>query len=253
MNRKILFVAATSWELKALKEKVSEIKDKKNKYFFFCSWIWNFNTIFSLTSFLEKNKDFDFILNIWICWFKDEKRDFIQIWRSFCPEKNQEILIPIYFKFWEIFSTLSSEKIIFKPENLKNEQFAEMESFWFEFVLEKFWIPRIILKVPVDKVWEETENFDFKKALKNLGKNIDYKKLLEEVDLFLEKNEKESYDFLYKAFSFTFTEKVLLEKDLLKFESFFWKKDLKKYLKNSLNNNKKDFLQKISKKVWQKI
>lgn len=56
-----------------------------------------------------------------------------------------------------------------------------MESFAIEYVSQKFQIPRIILKVPFDKAWEETKNFDRKKSLELLQKNIEWKKTIEKI------------------------------------------------------------------------
>jgi len=103
--------------------------------------------------------------------------------------------------------------------NFLNNFIVDMESFGFEFVCEKYAIPRIILKVPVDKIWEETDNFDYKLALELLEKNIDYEKLLLDIKKYLDKvksndldlsryfnklyfseRQKQQFEFLYRKY-----------------------------------------------------
>ena len=45
-------------------------------------------------------------------------------------------------------------------------EYVDMESYAVEKLAEFYKIPRLIIKVPADKVWEETKNFDKKRALK---------------------------------------------------------------------------------------
>ena len=157
--------------------------------------------IFNLTKFLDEKSQksdffwYDFIINIWVCWFKKNwelkienwkiKDDFIQIWRIFNLTTKKEILVPIFFEFWPIKSIACSENIVYEKNVLWEENYVDMESFAVEFVADKFKIPRIILKVPVDEVWDETKNFDFEKALKLLEGNIDYKLLIEKIREYL--------------------------------------------------------------------
>ena len=75
---KILIVSALSQELNTIKAQIKNLKIKNLKISFFTTWMGNYNTILNLTRFLEKN-DFDFLVNIWICWYKNEKVYFFQV------------------------------------------------------------------------------------------------------------------------------------------------------------------------------
>jgi len=68
--------------------------------------------------------------------------------------------------------------------------------------MEKYNLPRLILKVPVDKSESELKNIDFDLAVKNL-ENIDYKVLLLEIQKFLNKfNQKDSLEkYMFLPFS----------------------------------------------------
>ena len=254
ITKKILFISALNSELKIVKEQV-----KKNNIFknleidFLLCWMGNYNTIYNLTKFLEKNK-IDFIVNIWVCGYKKDYEKLIQVWRIKNISNNKELIIPNFINFSKISSLYCSEKIIFDKENILEENFVDMESFWVEFVSEKYNIPRIILKIPVDKIWEETKNFDFEKAKKFLSENIDYKKLLEEINNFLEKNiilENKNIEKFLKKLNFSESQKIIFEKLYNKYEVLVWdnfedflksyfkkfedkkieKKDLKNFLK----------------------
>jgi len=68
--------------------------------------------------------------------------------------------------------------------------------------MEKYNLPRLILKVPVDKSESELKNIDFDLAAKKL-ENIDYKVLLLEIQKFLNKfNQKDSLEkYMFLPFS----------------------------------------------------
>ncbi|MDR0281818.1 MAG: hypothetical protein LBI53_00370 [Candidatus Peribacteria bacterium] len=61
------------------------------------------------------------------------------------------------------------------------EIYVDMESYGIELVAQLFQYPRLILKVPVDKVGVETKDFDIEEALEKLKKNVDYQKLIKGV------------------------------------------------------------------------
>ena len=56
-----------------------------------------------------------------------------------------------------------------------------MESWGFELVADQFRFPRLLLKVPYDKVGEETEHFDYYLATKKLAQSLDYYDLLQKI------------------------------------------------------------------------
>ena len=70
--KNILVVCALSAELNEIKQILKDAKFRDIKISFFTVWIGNYNTILNLTRFLENNS-FDFVVNIWICWYKDKK------------------------------------------------------------------------------------------------------------------------------------------------------------------------------------
>ena len=131
-----------------------------------------------------------------------------------------------------------------------------MESYWFELVCNTFNIPRIILKVPVDKIWEETKNFDFNKAKRFLKENIDYGKLIEKIEEFLNKTSSqpsplEEKELMIKQkilnnYKWTFSEKIILEKLLNKF-IVLELGNLEDFFEKNKKLNKKEFLNKLKK------
>ncbi len=267
----ILFVCATSSELKVLKHELKKQSIKNIKINFLLLKIWNYNTIFTLTQELE-NKKYDFIVNVWVCGYSGQLQGIaptncdvgvnlcvpplIQISRIKNLANNKELIVPVFFNFWDLESIASSEKVIYSSEDMKWENFVEMESYWVEFVCSKFQIPRIILKVPIDKVWEQTRNFDFKKAKKLLAENIDYKKLVEKISEYLEKNNV-GYEWIrtlqdiqeYQEFhKMTFAEKLIFQKLFNKYivliEEDWWDK-FDDYFEKNKHLNKKDFFVKL--------
>ncbi len=258
---KILFVSALSAELKIVKEEIKKLNFKNIEISFLESWIWNYNTIFNLTKFLEQNNNFDFIINIWVCGYSFhsmpllqdwEFKKVIQIWRIKNLANNKEKIIPNFLNFAEIESIACSENIVYNSSEIKEENFVDMESYWFELVAEKYNLPRIILKVPVDEIWEETKKFDFVKAKKFLKENIDYKKLMSELEEFLEsknlnlfdKKEEKLKNKILTYYKWTFSEKVILEKEINKFLVLeLW--DIEKFFEENKNLDKKEFLKRL--------
>lgn len=240
--KKILIVSALSQELNSIKLEIKKLKIPNLKISYFSTWMNNYNMILNLTKFLSENKDFDFILNIWICWYIKEKKDFFQVVRIYNSASKKELLVPNLIDFWDLESIFCSEKVIFEDNWKISENFIDMESFWFETVLDSFSIPRIILKVPVDKIGKETINFDYKKAEKYLKENINYGELLQKISKYLEKK-KENIDFekYFYKFSFTFTEKIIFKKLFFKFNALT-SENFEKYFDNNRQKTKENFL-----------
>lgn len=254
--RKILFVCALSKELKIISQILSRKKVMREgfdiKTLFFTTWIWNYNTILNLTKFLQEN-EVDFLVNIWVCGFDDktEKTDdknFIQVARIFNLANKKELIVPQVLEFWKLESIACSETPIFDKKEILGEKFVDMESYWIEMVCDNFSIPRIILKVPVDKIWEETKNFSIEKALGILKENIDYEKLFLNVIEYLKNvEEKVNFERYFEFFSFTFSEKEIFKKVYYKIEN---KEILTKLFENWKKLDKKEskkFLSKFQK------
>lgn len=251
--KKVLIVTALSQELNFVKSEIKKLNLIDFKISYFSTWMGNYNMVLNLTKFLSENKDFDFILNIWICGYKDEFKDFFQVLRIFNFSNSKELIVPKIIDFWENWSIFCSEKIVFDEKILKDENFVDMESYWFELVCDNFSISRIILKVPVDKIWKETKNFSFEKAEKFLKEKINYEKLFLEIKKYLEKlPQKQDFEKFFKYFNFTFSEKEIFKKLFYKFNAltsenfdlyFLENKDFEKkvFLKN-LDNYLKKYL-----------
>lgn len=240
--KKILIVSALSQELNFIKIEIKKLKIPNLKISYFTTWMGNYNMILNLTRFLEKNNDFDFVINLWICGYKNEKKEFFQVSRILNSSNNKEIIIPNLIDFWSLESIFCSEKIVYDNSILGNQNFVDMESYWFEIVCDNFSIPRIILKIPIDKIWKETREFDFKKAEKYLQKNINYKELLQKIIKYLEKKWKKIDLKKYtEIFDFTFSEKIIFEKLFYKFIALTWE-NFDKYFNENNMKDKKVFL-----------
>lgn len=239
--KNILVVCALSAELNEIKQIFKDAKFRDIKISFFTVWMGNYNTILNLTRFLENNI-FDFVVNIWICWYKEKKIDAFQVARIYNLSNSKEVIIPNLIDFLSLESIACSEKIVTDNIILKEENFVDMESYGFEMVCDSFKIPRILLKIPVDKIWSETKNFDFEKAKLYLSKNIDYKTMLEKISIYLEKQEdKIDFEKYFKDFNFTFSEKEIFKKLYYRYLSLIWS-DFDTYFQENIQLNKKIFL-----------
>ena len=252
---KILIVWALSQELNIVKEEIKKLELRNIKTNYLTTWMWNYNMILNLTRFLE-NSDFDLILNIWVCGYKKEKKGFIQVWRVYNLSNNKELIIPKIIDFWDLESISCSEKVIFKEKKLHDENYIDMESYGFEKVCDSFSIPRIVLKVPVDKVWEETKKFDFEKAEDFLRNNINYKELLEKVYDYLEnhfniwkwkyKVHNDNFKIYAEKFGFTFSENEIFKRLYYRYISLV-NKDFNLYFELNKEKDKKKFLKWLEK------
>lgn len=243
----ILIIGALSNELKVIKE---ELKNSKKNYQinYLVSWIWIYETIFSLTKYLENKPKPDFIINIWICGYKENKPNFIQVWRIINLHTLKELLVPIYINFWNIESINCSENIVNDP-NFLSENYVDMESWAIEFVVNKYRIPRIILKVPIDKIWTETNNFDYKEALNKLKNNIKYKDILEKIFNYLQDIPKaNNFNYLEERYKFSYQELLILKQKISKYETLTNKLFIDFYNKNNILK-KEDFLQEFYKLI----
>ena len=184
---KLIVCCATPWELKTVKWEIKKLQLKKNlDIFYLCTGIWNYETIYSLTNYLSTNSEENFfLLNIWICWYRKVDTatppKFIQIWRIKNIHTNKELLPPLPFILWEIQSCYSSENIVLKAPNNDTIWFVDMESRGIEICCNKYNIPHIFLKVPYDRIGQETKKFNKELACKTLTENIDYEKVITEI------------------------------------------------------------------------
>ncbi len=260
---KVLVVSALSQELNIIKSEIKKLSLRNIKVSFLSTWMWNYNMILNLTRFLEKNY-FDLVINIWVCWYKNDfsinrqkaNSLFIQIWRIFNLSNSKELIIPQIINFWNIESIACSEKPVFDSLELSDEDFVDMESYGFEMVCNSFSISRILLKIPVDKVWSETNNFDFKKAEESLRNNINYKELFFEIHKYIDEHLKtwkgkykihdDIFDTYSQSFNFTFSQKEIFKKLYYRYISLV-NSDFSVFYEANKNMDKKKFLKKLEK------
>lgn len=207
------------------------------------SSIWCYETIFNLTKYLEKERP-DFILNIWICGYKSESLDFIQVARILNEQTSKELIVPVFINIWNLKSISCSEKIVENPD-LISEDFVDMESYWVEFIASKYKIPRLILKVPVDKIWSETREFDYNLALYKLKIGLDYKLIIWKIwDYFEKLSEEKDYSHIKNQFKLTFQEFEILKKKIWKYEAISLE-NFEIFFDKYKDLNKREFLEKI--------
>ncbi len=197
---KILITAAMPSELKSIKEwiKSANIKSSINVDYL-CTWVWNYETIFSLENYLSRLEEKIFVLNIWICWYwnysDERKHDIIQVSNIINMYSKKEIIVPPYLQLEHMKTCISSEEVIYERiENLEflknNELYFDMESWWIWLTCSKHKLPFIILKQPFDFIGDETKSlFNDKWVLYKdkinekceCLKNIDYPRYLREI------------------------------------------------------------------------
>ncbi len=243
---KILFVTALSWELKYLKKEIKKLKIPNLKVDFFTTWMWNYNTILNLTKYLSEKK-YDFIVNIGSAWYvwNNKIQDIYQIARIKNLANQKEELIPINFKLYNLSTCLSSETPVSNIENLTIQEdffLVDMESYGFELVGNNFNIPRLILKIPVDKIWE---NFDSKKFINKVEK-IDFNYILTSILQYLKSLPvKENLTFYFDYFKFTFTEKLIFERLYYRYQALHW--NFTELFEANKMSDKKKFLEILKK------
>ena len=235
---KILIVSALSWELKPIKDKIKQLK-LPIKINFLTTWMWNYNMILNLQEEIIKNK-YDFLINIWSCWYKNKKEDLIQIARIFNITNQKELLVPIFFKVSKLESIFCSEKIVSKLD----EWFVDMESYWFELVASKYNIPRLILKIPVDEIWN---NFDKNIYIKKLNK-ANFEDILKQIIDYLKSTpKKENFDIFFNELNLTFSQKIIFKRLYYKYSSLIWNFDI--FFNENKNLWRKDFLKLLEEKT----
>lgn len=235
---KILFVSALSWELKPIKDKIKKLNIPNLKIDFFTTWMWNYNMILHLTRYLV-DKDYDFIVNIWTCWYKGLNDNIYQVWQIINIQNNKELLVPINIKIFHLVSCYCFDKPVKKLDT--KFCLVDMESYGFEIVADNFLLPRLILKIPVDNIWEK---FDKDLFLRNLN-DIDFKKVLESIKLYLkDKPKKQKLDKYINHFKFTFSQKQIFKRLYNKYLAL---KDnnFDSFYEHNKNSDRKNFLTKL--------
>lgn len=239
---KILVTAAHSKELKVIKDRIKSLDLKWTKIYFLQTWIGNYETIFNLTNKLE-SESFDFVINIWICWYFWEKLPFLQAARIKNFSTNKELIVPIPFIFWPLESLWCSDIIVSSIEKLLDEKYVDMESYWFEFVLNKFNLPRLILKVPADKIWDKFDINIIKNTCESLWEVIDYKLLFGKIINYLDSQTLwTDYEYIKSRYHFTFQEFEIFKFNIKKYEALS-NNSFDNFFANNPIPEKKDFLE----------
>lgn len=244
---KILFVVALPIELKMIKQEIKKLEIINIQVDFLSSWVWSYNTIYSLKEYIDKNWNPDFIINLWVCGKTDNKNaEFIQIYRIKNLADKKEKICPVYFEFTKLESIACSENIVTDKKDLLDEIYVDMESFWVDFVSTKEKIPYIILKIPFDSVWEDSKKVELKE-LENKFLNFPYKELINSVKKYTEKNSKkeiENLDFYKDFFTLTYSETEILKRNYNKFIAY--NLNFKEFFENNKDLPKEKFLEKIN-------
>ena len=166
---KILVVVAMPNEMKPIKEWIKSADLKTNLDLdFLCGGMWNYEAISSLEHYLSVNSEPAFVLNIWMCgyWNQNNERmsDPIQVSNVINIHTEKELIIPPFLQIAPMRTCFSSETLTYKKPQFKKEiwtangeMYFDMECRWIEFVMAKYKVPRLYLKVPFDFIWVETE------------------------------------------------------------------------------------------------
>ena len=184
---RLLVLAATGPEMKVIKSHISQLRIPRLEVKYLTTGVGSHATICSLTKLLSTTPaedHFDMILNIWVCGYTDNKPSYIQVWATVNVHTHKESIIPIPCLVWPIASIGSSDVPVLEKDTC---EYYDMESFAIDYVAQHFQIPRILIKVPVDRIWAETITFDFKKALEALSENLDYRDIIEKIMAYFEK------------------------------------------------------------------
>ena len=198
LNMKLLIVAATPTEINAIKKWVKSAQLKANlDVDYLCCWIWNYETIFNLQNYLSKHSEPVFIRNIWICGYwnssNTKMNSPIQVATVLNIHTKKEFILPPFIKIAPMKNCFSSENPIKDISMIKDslpwidELYFDMESRWIGFVSLKQKLPHIILKVPFDFIWQETNalyNENWKFVWKNIAdclEHLQYHDYLEKI------------------------------------------------------------------------
>lgn len=221
----ILFTIALPIEAKIIKQEIKNLAFKWWKVDTLVTWVWVLNTMYAIKDYIDTNGKPDFIVNIWVCGKKDDsKNDFFQAYRIKNLSNNKEALCPIYIKNLPLDSLACSDKIITDHNEMWDENFVDMESFWIDFISDKEKIPYIIIKKPFDIVSKDSLQVSKDELEKSL-QWFPYENLIHQIENFLLQNKKESFENsiqkLKDSYRLTFSETQILQKHINK-QIAFW-------------------------------
>lgn len=243
--KKVLIITALPQELKWVKDSI--IKSKNLSIDFLQTWVWNLNIVYSLKDYIFNKWKPDFIINIGVCWCKNDKyKDFFQVYKIKNLSNNREVIVPVYIEYLDLKWIYCSDKIITSKDELIEEDFVDMESYWIDFICDKEKIPYILIKKTFDIVSEKSKKVDLEE-IKNSFKDLDYDKLFLLIEEFFNKeiwlNYENEIALLKEKFRLTFSETNIL-KNYINKKISFWENflDIYNYL---IWLDKKEFLEEI--------
>ncbi|MDD3262433.1 MAG: hypothetical protein PHR61_01180 [Candidatus Absconditabacteria bacterium] len=177
---KILICAATGGEMKIIKNNIKNLNIIGLSVSFLTTGIGNYETMFSLTNYILTNKEEkpDLILNIGVCGYIGKRINLVQVARIINSSTRKESIVPMVKIIAPVSTCFCSEIPVYEKKLDEENHIVDMESWAIDYVAQKFQIPRILIKVPVDQVGDETKNFDREKALEILEENIERKKVM---------------------------------------------------------------------------
>lgn len=114
-----------------------------------------------------------------MCGYVGEKKNLVQIARIINASTEKESIVPIPKLVASLSTCFCSEIPVYEKILDEENHVVDMESMAIDYVGQKFQIPRILIKVPVDQIGDETLAFDRHQALNLLEKNIEWKKIME--------------------------------------------------------------------------
>lgn len=237
---KILIAVAHPNELKIIKQAIKKLSLIWIDIKYLQTWVGNYETIFNLSQILEKEQ-FDFLLNIWICWYKLNNDWLFQVARVFNFSTKKELVVPIGFAFTRLNSIWCSDVEIRNIYEIWDENYVDMESYWIEFIANKYRIPRIMLKLPADKIGEKLDYKLLTNACEKLW-NIDYNNLFTKIKEYLSSNtQNRNFDYIKDKYRFSYAEFEIFKNKINKYEALA-KQDFWDFFNKNCNLDKNDFL-----------
>lgn len=147
----LLICAALPAELKVAKE----LRTKKGRQFL-CTWLGNYKTIYTLTTFLAEHPDVTEVLFVGVCGWSGAKKDLVQVANVINMHTGKEIILPIYQNIAPLVTMLSSEVAVHDSALMQDHNYVDMESRWVAMVTEQLRLPCTILRVPIDEIGTES-------------------------------------------------------------------------------------------------